>query len=305
MIILYLILFCLGIKEKERALFCLQLQGQIMSRSNNGFVILNIHIKTALLLQFVLITAMTAVQSFSVCSVPVSTIRLAHNSKYEYGVLGWCVKQPQRQCTGTQIGYNETTTESSIQKLLLPSDSKYSVSKLLLFHIISFGLSIILWSMIVVAMISPLQESPLFLLLFTLLMIAMFLFALLSWLVDILLFRIWLDWPGWLMLVVAITSAFCGSAIWSYRRSVEIRNYTVLNEEDSVVSISQIEVNNKRRDIESRTCQESIEMMHIVESDSMVLSISDISNNNPRIRTLALEDELREPDITYHRIVEG
>ncbi|KAK5782076.1 hypothetical protein RI543_000398 [Arxiozyma heterogenica] len=276
-----------------------------MSRSNNGFVILNIHIKTALLLQFVLITAMTAVQSFPVCSVPVSTIRLAHNSKYEYGVLGWCVKQPQRQCTGTQIGYNETTTESSIQKLLLPSDSKYSVSKLLLFHIISFGLSIILWSMIVIAMISPLQESPLFLLLFTLLMIAMFLFALLSWLVDILLFRIWLDWPGWLMLVVAITSAFCGSAIWSYRRSVEIRNYTVLNEEDSVVSINQIEVNNKRRDIESRTYQESIEMMHIVESDPMMLFTSDISNNDPRIRTLALEDELREPDITYHRIVEG
>lgn len=276
-----------------------------MSRSNNGFIVFNIHIRSALFLQFILITIMTIVQSFPVGSVPVSTIRLAHNSKYEYGVLGWCVTQPQRHCTGRKIGYNETITELSNQKLLLPSDSKYSVSKLLLFHIVSFGLSVILWSMIVVAMVSPLQDSPLFLLLFSLLMMTMFLFALLSWLVDILLFQIWLDWPGWLMLAVAITSVFCGSAIWSYRRSVEIRNYTVLNEEANVISINPIRCDNKKRNTESNPCQASIEMTHAVESNLMTPSTKNISNNDLRIRTLTPQEELREPDVTYHRIVEG
>lgn len=290
---------------KEATLFYLYLRQQIMSRSNNGFVIFNIHIRSALLLQFVLITIMTVVQSFPVGSVPVSTIRLAHNSDYEYGVLGWCITQPERQCTGRKIGYNETITELFNQKLLLPSDSKYSVSKLLLFHIISFGLSVILWCMTVVAMVSPLQDSPLFLLLFALLIMTMFLCALLSWLVDILLFQIWLDWPGWLMLAVAIASAFCSSAIWSYRRSVEIRNYTALSEEASIMSLHPISSNNKGRSTESRSSQASLEMVHIVDSDPMTPSTDGMSADDSRIETRILQDELREPDVTYHRIVEG
>lgn len=274
-----------------------------MFRSNNGFVIFNKHIRSALLLQFVLITVMTIIQSFAAVSVPVTTIRLAHNSYYEYGVLGWCITQPQRQCTGRNIGYKDALTELSGVKLLLPSESKYSVSKLLLFHILSFGLSVTLWVLIVIAMVSPLQDSPLFLLLFALLIMTMFLFSLLSWLVDILLFRIWMDWPGWLMLSVAITSAFCGSAIWSYRRSVEMRNYTALNEETSILSVHQLRNINKIRNIDSKY-QENVEMTFPLESNSIISPIDHFINES-RTRTQRSQEKSREPETVYYRTVEG
>lgn len=107
------------------------------------------------------------------------------------------------------------------------------------------------------------------------------------------------------MLAVAIASAFCSSAIWSYRRSVEIRNYTALSEEASIMSVHPISSNNKGRSTESRSSQASLEMVHIVDSDPMAPSTDGISADDSRIETQILQDELREPDVTYHRIVEG
>lgn len=265
-----------------------------MLRSGNSIVICNRRLRAALLLQFVLITFMTIIQIFPIRTVPLSRIRLAYHEQFEYGVYGWCVTSPERHCTKKRIGYNSIDTRIPNQRLLLPSESKYSVSKLLVMHIVSFAISLVLWSMIVIALFSRFQDSPLYLLVYGSLTMAMFIFALLSFLVDILLFQGSLNWPGWLMLVVAITSAFTGSMLWSYHRNVEIRNFTALTTENNNRPYSG--TNGNQHKFEDQIATYPLEHLPVDSASYQSSEVSRIDTSN---------GPLLKPDVTYHGIVEG
>lgn len=277
--------------------------------SINGVVIFNKRIESALLLHFVLVTVMTVIQSFPVGSVPVSDIRLAYFEQFQYGVFGWCVTGPPLLCTGERIGYKSIDTRIPNQRLLLPSESKYSVSKLLTMHIVSFVLSLVLWILITVAMFTSWQDSPTYLLYTALLAMAMFIFALLSFLVDILLFQTSLNWPGWLMLVVAITAAFEGSMLWSYRRHVEMRYFTALHSGPTNVNstgattttIQQYYTHNNAKgtyEDEDRLVPYSLETLPLPRA-----SHGDQSTGFSAVN--ASEGPLLQPAVTYHGMIEG
>lgn len=274
-----------------------------MLRTVNGVVIMGKHLRSVLLLQFVLITIMTILESFPVFSIPVSSIRLAYSMQFEYGVFGWCIIYPERKCTGKRIGYKPIDTSIPDQRLLLPSESKYSVSKLLAMHIVAFALSLVMWGLIIVAMLTRLEDSPNFLLICALLQMTVFLFTLLSFLVDIMLFQANLNWPGWIILAVSITAAISGSMLWSYRRSIEMRNFRGWNrpsrshEEDTRVyalgkgnNFSQSE----------QTAQIAMYPLEQRPAQFSTDESTDLSNSGMDHS----QDPLTAPPVTYHGIID-
>lgn len=265
-----------------------------MFRSGNSIVICNRRFRTALLLQFLLITFMSIIQLFPIRTVPLSRIRLAYYEQFEYGVYGWCVVRPERHCTKKKVGYYSIDVRIPNQRLILPSESKYSVTKLLVMHLVSFGLSLVIWLMLLIALFSRFQDSPLYLLICGTLTMAMFIFALLSFLVDILLFQGSLNWPGWFMLVVAITSAFTGSMLWSYYRNVEIRNFTALNTENN--NHPSAGTNGNRHNFEDQIATYPLEHLPVDSASFQSTAYSGIDTST---------GPLLKPDVTYHGIVEG
>ncbi|KAG0672635.1 regulator of ime2 [Maudiozyma exigua] len=171
---------------------------------------------------------------FPVISVPVTHIKLATFMDFTYGVFGWCYtsRHPAEfvQCTKRRIGYKYLDTNFYGEILYLPSESKYSISRLLVVHIIALINSIILAIMIFMITVTKHGDSPQFILSSALISLPLFVFSLFSFLVDILLFATHLGWPGWLMLADTVVMAFVCSLLWALRRTVSIRSYETLRE---------------------------------------------------------------------------
>lgn len=182
---------------------------------------------TPLSLLWLIFTVVTVIQIFPICSIPVGSIALSRYRSFEYGIWGWCHSNcdkhnnVERYCTKVRIGFKPVDTSVGSSTLKLPSQSKYEVSKLLVVHLICLSVSGIIWGGTALAFISRhIRNNTTFILIGAILTMSDFLLTLLSFLVDLMLFSLWLNWPGWLMLFATILLAVCGSLLWSFRRAV-------------------------------------------------------------------------------------
>ncbi|SMN22591.1 similar to Saccharomyces cerevisiae YMR063W RIM9 Protein of unknown function, involved in the proteolytic activation of Rim101p in response to alkaline pH [Maudiozyma saulgeensis] len=170
---------------------------------------------------------------FPAISTPVTHITLARFMDFTYGVWGWCYTRrlPTKLvlCTKRSIGYKYLSTHMYGDILFIPSQSKYSISRLLVVHIIALFNSAVLAIMTAMIAGTTYGDSSQFVLAAALVSLPLFVFSLFCFLVDILLFATHLDWPGWLMLMDTVVMAFVCSLLWSLRRTVSIRNYETLH----------------------------------------------------------------------------
>ncbi|CCK73433.1 Rim9p NDAI_0G04480 [Naumovozyma dairenensis CBS 421] len=206
----------------------------------------------------ILLTVVIVFEIFPVISRPViDGIVLAYYKNYSYGVFGWCIDVPidnkdtvlddspspqeiYRQCTQRKVGYKVSDSDVVDHELLLPSPSKYSVTRLLIVHPMSLVITVILWIMVLlITFTSRMEKSQFFLLMTAVISLLAFLFSLFCFLVDLLLFLSALKWPGWLMFASTVILAICCSLLWSLRRNISIRDYEALNTND-VESFAQI-----------------------------------------------------------------
>lgn len=174
----------------------------------------------------------TVTHIFPIIAAPITGITLATFMDFSYGVFGWCytrrLPSHLKFCTKRRIGYRKLNTHVYGDILYLPSESKYSISRLMVVHIIAFINSVLLSVLTGAIAFTRYGDSPLFVLVTALVSLPLFIFSLFCFLVDILLFSTHLDWPGWLMLVDTIIMAFACSLLWSWRRTVSIRAYEAL-----------------------------------------------------------------------------
>lgn len=228
----------------------------------------------------VMITITISFQILPIISIPITTIPLAKYSKFRYGLFGWCIveKVPSSYviCTGRGIGYQNIDTSIYGHTLSLPSDCKYSVSKLLVVHVIAFIFSCILLSLVCLMNFTSLRVNPKLVLAAALWSLPTFLLSLLSFLVDILLFAKRISWPGWLMLAATVMQAFCCSIIWSLRRTVSIINYEALYGTDSNSEV------------------ETYSMHNLSKSESL---------STLRKRSQRMEEDILQPELSYSSII--
>lgn len=182
---------------------------------------------TPLFLLWCMFTIVTVIQIFPIASIPVGSIRLSKYRRFEYGIWGWCFHDFDdngffsKKCTKVRIGFKPVDTSVGSSTLKLPSESKYEVSKLLVVHLICLGVSGIIWGGLSLGFTSRyIRNNTTFILIGAILAMTDFLLTLLSFLVDLMLFSVWLNWPGWLMLFATTLLAICGSMLWSFRRAV-------------------------------------------------------------------------------------
>ncbi|CCC69513.1 hypothetical protein NCAS_0C05230 [Naumovozyma castellii] len=222
-----------------------------------------------------LLTVIVVFQIFPVISIPITnSIILSSHEGLSYGVFGWCVTEPgmEPQCTRTKIGYDSSDPAILGHSLFLPSSSKYSVTKLLVVHPIALTLTVILWAMSLIITLSRMGTSPSFILLTACVSLLAFLFSLFCFLVDLLLFKLALRWPGWLMFASTVLIAVCCSLLWSLRRTVSIQKYESLrmgSEEEGNRSNSIITRVSSKKD---KINVESYEMSNMDRLSSMAAS---------------------------------
>lgn len=186
--------------------------------------------RLAVILSLVLLTVSLVFQLLAMVSTPISSIALSKSPGYEYGVFGYCSYQ-HHKCSSKQIGYSSEYAPHPVppnRAPTLPSGLKFSVTKLLVVHPLSFVITMILYVMVFLVEHQQLANSSKFLLSVALFSLPTFLISLLSFLVDALIFSAHLRWPGWLLLPATIEIAVCCSLLWTLRRTVSIKNYEAL-----------------------------------------------------------------------------
>lgn len=186
-----------------------------------------------------LITVSLVFQILSLVSTPISSISLSSYSGLNYGVFGYCDESTD-SCSPRKLGYTphvESSSSGSHRQVALPSSLRFSVTKLLVVHPLSFAVTLILYGLLLLINHRHLASSTGFLLTVALFSLPTFLFSLLCFLVDIMLFSSHLRWPGWLMLPSTILIAVCCSLIWNVRRTVSIKNYEALQEARTAASV--------------------------------------------------------------------
>lgn len=173
-------------------------------------------------------------QIFPIISVPVtSTITLCTYNGFKFGVFGWCSTQ-SNFCSNLRVGYSAEYVELIAEDLSLPSRAKYPISKLLIVHPISLVFTAILWCFTLFIHGARFGHSRKVLFMVVLWSIPTFLLSLLSFLVDILLFVPYLQWPGWLVLVSTILIAMSSSMICILRRTVSLKKYERIRNSDTI-----------------------------------------------------------------------
>lgn len=164
-------------------------------------------------------------QIFATISVPiVHSIALSEYDGYRFGVFGWCYVKTNN-CTGLCIGYPGiySLLSPEYQGLSLPSHAKSSVTKLLIVHPLALLSAFILWFLSILINWNVIGELQYALLFGVILSGVTFLLAVLSFLVDILLFTPYLKWPGWVLFASAILVAIGSSMLCSYQRIVSLK----------------------------------------------------------------------------------
>lgn len=162
-----------------------------------------------------------AIQLIAVLTVPVThTITLCTYDGYKFGALGFC--NNNGTCSPVQIGYSATTVEEP-SVFSLPSNTRRSISKLLVVHPISCGFTFLLLVFSFMIYFTAPSQNLRFLFFLLLWSLPTFLLSLLCFLVDILLFAPHLDWSGWIILGSTVLIAICGAMFCLMRRSTSSR----------------------------------------------------------------------------------
>lgn len=181
-------------------------------------------------------------QVFATVSVPITNkFSISSYNGYRFGVFGWC-SESTKLCSPVKVGYSRQdilllTDHSYIS---LPSHAKYSISKLLVVHPISFAASFILWIFSILIHFQRIRHNKNFLLMFIIFCTVTFLISVLSFLVDIIIFVSYVTWTSWLVLVSSILIAVTGTILSMMRRSVILEDYSKLDKRDEMIQMIQI-----------------------------------------------------------------
>lgn len=204
------------------------------------------------------------IQLLPVISVPItSVLYLSYFRDYKYGVFGICDLKEQ-VCSEAKIGYpslNSTFSDFTSNTdfgydggIILPSKVTYSISKLLVVHVLAFCFSSILIVVIILLLVinfldqrrksirvSSLGDeqqqqqqhqgelkkrdlTPYFNLMLVMTLFS-FLTTLLAFLADILLFIPHLSFIGWLQLIPIVSMALTTSMLCFLKRSISSRKF--------------------------------------------------------------------------------
>ena len=170
----------------------------------------------------ILVSICVVFQAFPLATVPLNkNLILGQYMGYHFGVFGWCfVDKGVTIACHCKFRPDSIETYKYTDQLLFPSLYKVTISTLLVVHPVSFAFTCILWIMALIIRLSRFGRCPIFILSAATWSLAAFLLALLSALVDLLLFVNKLKWPGCLVLASVPLMAICCSWLWSLRRQV-------------------------------------------------------------------------------------
>lgn len=190
-------------------------------------------------------------QVFPIISAPITTsIKLATYHGFSYGVFGWCHKSTRLVdrppsgwhanaisngvffCTIPKIGYESQDAHLLKTYFVLPSYANFKISSLLVFHVISYALSTILF-ICSFALLTRLRSKSAFVLILALASILAYLVSLLSFLLDLVLFTSAILWPSWLVSAAALFLAVTTYLLWHMRRIVSMKTYERLHKQES------------------------------------------------------------------------
>ena len=155
-----------------------------------------------------------------VISTPiVKSFKLASSGGVDFGVFGYCKGDV---CSGVTVGYPDNTGDKA-DDFSLPPSTRHSLSSLLVVHAIAALFTLVLLVLSLTAHLHSPSHSPRYLLALLLLTIPALILALLSFLVDVLMFLPHLQWPGWLVLASTILLAASGIISCAMRRTLVSR----------------------------------------------------------------------------------
>ncbi|KAI9841635.1 MAG: regulator of ime2 [Sclerophora amabilis] len=170
----------------------------------------------------VLLFAAFVLLLISVISTPViKGIKIAAFNGVDFGVFGYC---QDGRCSGPEVGYSDHVfSEGKKSDFSLPSNTRHSLSSLLIVHPIAAFLTLILLVLSAAAHLHSPSHSPRYLLALLILTLPTLLLTLLAFLVDILMFVPHLEFGGWLVLAATILIAASGIVTCAMRRTLVSR----------------------------------------------------------------------------------
>ncbi|KAF2397539.1 pali-domain-containing protein [Trichodelitschia bisporula] len=149
----------------------------------------------------------------STLSTPViKSIPLGSHHGIQFGVWGFCNEDG---CSHIEIGYETASLFASREDFSLSTDTRHSVSYILIVHPIAAFLVLICFALAVASHLHSPAHSPRYLLGLFILTIPTTLACILAFLVDLLLFIPHLNWGSWIvlaatLLVIASSLVTCG-----------------------------------------------------------------------------------------------
>ncbi|KAI9829421.1 MAG: hypothetical protein M1819_006358 [Sarea resinae] len=173
-------------------------------------------------LAVILLAAFVLLVLSTISTPVVKGIPLATFQGVDFGVFGYCKGS---KCSGAMVGYSThgLFNNNDNNDFSLPSDTRHSLSSILIVHPIAAFLTLILLIMSLSAHLHKPSHSPRFLLALLILTLPTLLVTLLAFLVDILLFVPHVQWGGWIVLAATILICASGIVTCAMRRTLVSR----------------------------------------------------------------------------------
>ncbi|KAL3426079.1 pH-response regulator protein palI/prr-5 [Phlyctema vagabunda] len=171
----------------------------------------------------VLLFAAFVLLLISVISTPiVKGISLASFGGVDFGVFGFC---KNGDCSNFEIGYNTASlfTDSQAASFDLPTDTRTTLSAILIVHPIAALFTLVMTILAGSAHFHSPSHSPRYLLGIFILSILTLILALLSFLIDVLLFVPHMAWGSYLVLAATVLIAASGIVSCAMRRTLVSR----------------------------------------------------------------------------------
>ncbi|KAH8802860.1 SUR7/PalI family-domain-containing protein [Xylogone sp. PMI_703] len=171
----------------------------------------------------ILLFAAFALLLISVLSTPIiKSIPLGTYSGVDFGVFGYCKGD---SCTGIEIGYNTASLFNNAETASfdLPSDTRKTLSAILVIHPVAALFTLIMFALAVAAHFHSPSHSPRYLLGVFILSILTLILALLSFLIDVLLFVPHMAWGSYIVLAATVLIAASGVVSCAMRRTLVSR----------------------------------------------------------------------------------
>ncbi|KFY43155.1 hypothetical protein V494_02085, partial [Pseudogymnoascus sp. VKM F-4513 (FW-928)] len=157
----------------------------------------------------------------SVISVPiVKPIVLGEFDGISYGVFGYCDKNG---CSKMEVGYNPSGLSTAKGNFNLDPATRSTLSSILIVHPVAAFFTLIMFILAVVSHFHSPSHSPRYLLGVFILSILTLILALLSFLIDVLLFVPHMAWGSYIVLAATILIAASGIVSCAMRRTLVSR----------------------------------------------------------------------------------